>query len=131
MSDFIYNITNNYQGLGKEDHERLKRVEQIVNINNHQNLQIMASVQELNDKVDQLTAANVDLQATVDSEQADIKAILDNNVSVVADLTQQIADLKAAAAGKIDPAELDPITAKIDASIAAIATTKEDIAGTV
>ncbi len=131
MSDFIYNITNNYSGLSKTDSDRLKRIEDIVNINNQSNQLIMATVQELNDKVDQQAVALVDLQTTVDAEQEAIKSLLDSNAAVVTDLNQQIADLKAAAAGKIDPAELDPIIAKLDASAASIITAKEDIAGTV
>lgn len=131
--DIIYHITNNntYTGTSKEDHKLLTEIHEIVNINKKQNSQIMATVQELNDKLDQQATTIADLQTTVDSEQADIKALLDSNAAVVTDLNQQIADLKAAAAGKIDPAELDPLVAKIDASIAAIVTSKEDIAGTV
>lgn len=71
------------------------------------------------------------LQASVDAEQAQIKALLDTNAAVVTGLNNQIAALEAQLASAVDPTALQVVIDELKATRESIATTKADIEATV
>lgn len=71
------------------------------------------------------------LQASVDAEQAQIKALLDTNAAVVTGLNNQIAALEAQLASAVDPTALQVVIDELKATRESIATTKSDIEATV
>lgn len=80
-------------------------------------LELMATIQELNDKVDQL-------QVALDAEQAEIAAILTKNSEVIAQLEAVVVTLQDTIANSATPEQLQAVSDKIDAAIA-------DLQGTV
>lgn len=123
----IHNV-HIHTGYAEEQYEKI--LQELHSITKKLN-KMAGELESLQAKADEQAVAITDLQAAVDAEQADIKALLESNATVVTDLNTQIADLKAQIAAGIDPAAITAITDKIAASTASIVTAKEDIAGTV
>jgi len=98
--DLVFNITNHYSGLSKEDSAKLDQILQIVNINKQNQLTIMQTL--------------ADLQAAVAAEDT----VIDSAVTLIQGLAAQIAALKPDQAA-IDALATD-VKAKGDALAAAI-----------
>jgi DNA-binding protein H-NS len=79
------------------------KVRKLLKILTSQNLEIMATLQELVDKVEAL-------QNAIDAEQAQIAAVIE-------DLQQTVVDLQAIIDAGVTPEQLDGVIASIDASI--------------
>ncbi len=96
-----------------------------------QNSKIMALIDDLNGQIAELSTKADALQATVDSEQADIKALLDTNAQVVTDLNTEIASLKEQLANGATPEQLQASIDGITAVAAKIQAASDDVASTV
>lgn len=92
---------------------------------------IMATIQELNQKVADLGAQVTDMQATIDAEQQQITDLLAHNAQVVTDLNVQIATLTAQVAAAPTPEQLQGVVDGLQSISDNIATEKSDIEGTV
>jgi peptidoglycan hydrolase CwlO-like protein len=100
---------------------------QITNLLNN----VMSELQNLTVKVDELTAKAAQLQQTLDSEQAQVAALIAKRDQAIADLTAQKAALEEQIANGATPEQLATIAAGIDAVMTSLSATDADLAGTV
>jgi multidrug efflux pump subunit AcrA (membrane-fusion protein) len=91
----------------------------------------MSELQNLTVKVDELTAKAAQLQQTLDSEQAQVAALIAKRDQAIADLTAQKAALEEQIANGATPEQLATIAAGIDAVMTSLSATDADLAGTV
>jgi predicted nucleic acid-binding Zn-ribbon protein len=104
--------------------------EDIKTILNNQS-KIMAAIDDLKTQVTGLQTQVTDLQTALDNEQAQIQQLLDTNASVVTDLNNQIATLQGQISAGATPEQLQELADSLTTISQNIATTKEDLEGTV
>jgi chromosome segregation ATPase len=92
---------------------------------------IMGQLDDLKNESAALKEQVTALQASVDTEQAQIAALLATNAGVVNGLNAQIAALEAQLANSVDPTALQSVIDEMKATREGIAITKADIEGTV
>lgn len=92
-------------------------------------IKIMATQQDLQNKIDELIGQVDVLQQKVDAEQADVAALLSTNAQVVSDLTAERDALQAIV--DAGGADLQPSIDKINAVIAKVEAASTDVESTV
>lgn len=109
MFDLHIHITN--------DDKILKEIKDLIIVNNQKQNTIMATLAEVQQQV-------VDLQATVDAEQAQIALLLEGQNATIVSLNEQIAQLQALVDAAPTPEQLQEV-------VNSLITIKTDIEGTV
>lgn len=105
-------------------------VELLTTILNNQTT-IMALIDDLKAKQVELETKIDGLQTSLDTEQAQIAALLETNAQVVTDLNTQIATLQAQIAAGATPEQLQEVINGFTAISEKLTTTQSDLEGTV
>lgn len=100
------------------------------NIINNQTL-IMTAIEELKGQVAGLETQVTDLQTALDTEQAQIQQLLDNNASIVSSLRGQVDTLTQQLANGATAEQIQEVSNSLSTIANSIATTKADLEGTV
>lgn len=106
------------------------------NIHNHVDLEklkkeIMQELDQLKEQVGILNTKADQLQTSLDAEQAQVKALLDNNASVQQELNNKINDLTTQLNNAAKPEDILAVVNDVKAISDKIDTTRVDLEGTI